>query len=441
MKSPFIFKKIIYSSCIYLFICFFFSSCDSVDWSLLYAKQINTSTDVRRQNLRERVRQRVLKDTSTPCRDSKSCKSACEDIYLKAGDLNQCYNTGEDKIKRILEVFDILIAPDRSSELNDIDVNDFKFFLDIGWRGFFDLIDPSHRDEDGDRRDYDKEDLYAYDSETSRLVLEWIANKSEIAKAIASKDRNREIMRHLFCIYGEDALDDRLDDVIENIKKLANDGSRETGNSADDIVDFANGITGSANAVSGIRNLVDDGTRETGDNADDILDWADQIKTNTEDAVEGIKTLIDDGTRETGNSADDIIDFANVAGQIIGNADEVLQIVQSALAIFELADILGTKDNVSCHDNQAQILLGFANDGFDDVSFITYANSKEVDKAVDLAVDVVDQVCSEDSDNEQTCKNLHYCLALKYENLDRSIFSSYGFDSGSTVDCNLYIKR
>ena len=67
--------------------------------------------------------------------------------------------------------------------MNDIDVNDFKVFLDIGWRGFFDLIDPSHRDEDGDRRDYDKEDLYAYDSDTSHLVLEWVANKPESSQS------------------------------------------------------------------------------------------------------------------------------------------------------------------------------------------------------------------------------------------------------------------
>ena len=362
-------------------------------------------------------------------------------MYLKAGDLNQCYNTGEDQIKRVLEVFDVLIAPDRSSELNDIDVNDFKIFLDIGWRGFFDLIDPSHRDEDGDRRDQDKEDLYAYDSETAHLVLEWIANKPEIAKAVAGEDRNREIMRHLFCIYGEEALDDRLDDVIDSIKNLADDGTRDIGSSADDIFDFTSNITSNNSVVSSIQNLINDDTRDTGSSANDILDWADQIKTNTALAVTEIKKLIDNSNEDdTEINPNYILYFANqITGD--GNQDEKEKIIRSARAIFELVDILETKDSISCHDNQAQILLGFADSAFDDVSFITYANSKEADKAVDLAVDVVDKVCLEESENTEICTNLHYCLALNYENLDRSIFSSYGFDSNSTVNCNLYINR
>ena len=162
----------------------------------------STSDDEARDSLRGRIRSRSLSDSSTRCSESKSCKNTCEDIYLKATDLDRCYNTSESKVKAVAEVFDILINPRRLSDLNDIEVKDFSQFLSIGHRAFLDLIDPVHRDEDGDRRNVYWEDLHAYDARSAQLVLEWIANEEKTARAISSKDKDLDIVRHLFCIAG-----------------------------------------------------------------------------------------------------------------------------------------------------------------------------------------------------------------------------------------------
>ena len=162
----------------------------------------STSDDEGRDTLRGRIRSRSLSDSSARCSESKSCKNTCEDIYLKATDLDRCYNTSESKVKAVSEVFDILINPEKLSNLNDIDAKDFSQFLSIGYRAFLDLIDPVFRDEDGDRRNVYWEDLHAYDARSAQLVLEWIANEEKATRSIASKDKDLDIVRHLFCIAG-----------------------------------------------------------------------------------------------------------------------------------------------------------------------------------------------------------------------------------------------
>ncbi len=182
-----------------LFLSLFLMSCIDQPITRLFS----TSEDEGARNqLRERVRSRSLRDSSARCSESERCKETCEDMYLKATDLDRCYNAKESRVKAISDVFDILINPDRLSDLNDIDPTDFSHFLNIGWRGFLDLIDPVHRDEDGDRRNTYWEDIYAYDADTALLVLEWIANEEQIARSVSSKDEDLDITRHLFCIAG-----------------------------------------------------------------------------------------------------------------------------------------------------------------------------------------------------------------------------------------------
>ena len=160
-----------------------------------------STSDDSRDSLRSRVR-RSLSDTSARCFESENCKSVCEDMYLKATDLDRCYDTSENRVKAVAEVFDVLINPDRLSDLNDIEVKDFAHFLNIGYRAFLDLIDRVHRDEDGDRRNTYWEDVHAYDYRSAQLVLEWIANEEKVARSISSKDKDSDIIRHLFCIAG-----------------------------------------------------------------------------------------------------------------------------------------------------------------------------------------------------------------------------------------------
>ena len=169
----------------------------------------SSADDDARNELRDRVRSRSLSDSSARCSESERCKESCEDMYLKATDLDRCYNATESRVRSISDVFDILINPDRLSDLNDIEATDFSHFLNIGWRGFLDLIDPVHRDEDGDRRNTYWEDIYAYDADTAQLVLEWISNEEKIARSVSSKDEDLDISRHLFCIAGRSVEDQK----------------------------------------------------------------------------------------------------------------------------------------------------------------------------------------------------------------------------------------
>jgi len=180
-----------------IFLLLFSASCIDQPVTELYS----TAKDARGQ-LRERVRSRSLNDSSGQCSESKRCRENCEDIYLKAVDLDRCYDSTENRVKDISEVFEVLINPNRLSDLNDIETVDFSHFLNIGYRGFLDLVDPVHRDEDGDRRNIYWEDIHAYDPGSAQLVLEWIANEEKIARSILSRDDNLDIVRHLFCIAG-----------------------------------------------------------------------------------------------------------------------------------------------------------------------------------------------------------------------------------------------
>ena len=163
-----------------------------------------TDQDDGRRRLRNSIRDRSLNsDSSNYCRESQNCKEVCDSIYLKATDLDRCYNTRENRVDEIADTFGILINPRRLSHLNDIDDQAFSDFLNIGYRGFLDLIDPIHIDEDGDRRHENWEDLYAYDSITAELVLEWIAEEEKASKSIQFEDKQGEVLRHLVCLVGQ----------------------------------------------------------------------------------------------------------------------------------------------------------------------------------------------------------------------------------------------
>ncbi len=192
-------------SFINFFIIVFFLSCTqggTYDY-LSSIKDTNIDSDDGRRRLRDSIRDRTLRNSSDYCRESEDCKEVCDSLYLKASDLDRCYNARENRVDEIAGTFDILINPRRLSELNDIEDEFFSDFLNLGYRGFLDLVDPIHIDEDGDRRDDNWEDIHSYDSRTAQLVLEWMAEEEKIAKALQSKDKDDEIFRHLICLLGQ----------------------------------------------------------------------------------------------------------------------------------------------------------------------------------------------------------------------------------------------
>ena len=172
-----------------------------------------SSSDSRRRRTSRR-NSGSLNESSQPCKDNRSCVDTCDDIYLKATDLNNCYNESEALIKRVADIFDALINPKRLADLRDLDEDDFADFLNIGYQGFLDLVDPVDKDEDGDRRNDDWEDLYAYGAKNARVVLEWLANEEDIAKTLKKEDRNDSIVKELLIAAGKDPLNARSELII-----------------------------------------------------------------------------------------------------------------------------------------------------------------------------------------------------------------------------------
>ena len=183
------------------------ASCMQGSYEYLSSEVSDSETEDARRRIRNNIRDRNLTGSSDYCRESEDCKEVCDSMYLKATDLDRCYNTREYQVDAAADVFDVLITPRRLSDLNDIDEKGFSEFLNIGYRGFLDLIDPTHIDEDGDRRnrrDRNRGDRYAYDSDTAELVLEWLAEEEKISKSVQSKDKEDEILRHLVCLVGQE---------------------------------------------------------------------------------------------------------------------------------------------------------------------------------------------------------------------------------------------
>ena len=159
----------------------------------------DNSLSRRRRLGRENLRSQSLADQ---CSNKSSCKTKCDEMYLKASDLDTCYNTREDAVDRVFDVFGVLQNPDTLADLNGIEEDDFQDYMVIGEQSFLDLVDPELDDEDHDRINEDWEDLYSYDADQARLVLEWIAENEEISKTMKNYDDDRSIMRELFTVVG-----------------------------------------------------------------------------------------------------------------------------------------------------------------------------------------------------------------------------------------------
>lgn len=302
----------------------------------------STSEDARDQ-LRDRVRSRTLSDSSERCSESERCKETCEDMYLKATDLDRCYDSQENRVKAVSEVFEVLVNPDRLSDLNDIEDKDFSHFLNIGYRGFLDLIDPVHRDEDGDRRNEYWEDIHAYDSDSAQLVLEWIANKEKIARTVLSKDDDLDIIRHLFCIAGRSVSEDEQKEYICDLWGVS--------------VSDCNSIT-----------LGSDGMW-TPLNPPNIDNWSITLE-DSDPPSRGI-----------------------------------------------------------CHDNPASIYIGLIQGEYDDVGFSTYAEAQDNDNAVEIAEDLIAEICGSSPLEENLCAQFYLCPVLvEYE----------GYELDSLQRCSLY---
>ena len=328
----------------------------------------STSDDEARDSLRGRIRSRSLSDSSARCFESKNCKNTCEDIYLKATDLDRCYNTSESKVKAVAEVFDILINPGRLSDLNDIEVKDFSQFLSIGYRAFLDLVDPVHRDEDGDRRNTYWEDIHAYDARSAQLVLEWIANEEQVSRAVSSKDKNLDIIRHLFCIAGRSVSVNKQKNYICDLWGLNNcnlsDRTWNTpwDNDADPPVITSSSFEWEITV------------------GDETWTWSVGVE---EEPISSPPPNTSDKRRRNN------WEFTNENSSVLED----------------------------CHDDPASLYIGLTQGEYDDVGFSTYAGKQENNQAENLSDKLINEICGTNT----LCNQFYKCpVWAEYEGYSTS---------------------
>ena len=128
------------------------------------------------------------KDDGDPCKGSDSCEKTCEDMYGRE-DLQECEDEGRDKVSRLYKVYKHLKSgeyrelEDISEEDNDVDLDDFEDYLEIGVSGWIDLI----------------ESWSSGTPDTNKLrdTLEWLIDKKNVAEVLQDSDDGLDVLEKI----------------------------------------------------------------------------------------------------------------------------------------------------------------------------------------------------------------------------------------------------
>ena len=293
----------------------------------------------------------------------------CDEIYLKASALDECYDERESTVKAIAEVFDELISPDRLSDLNDIGYKDFEKFLNISPSGFLDLVDPVDRDEDGDRRrnNDDWEDLYAYDSDTARLVLEWLANEEDISKGLKKHDKDNDIVKELLSQAGSDPEESEREPLCGAGYNIVRIGSG----------DYCLKEKGSGTCTA---------------------------SSEGDERIEGVNYCLK--RKGSGNCAS------------LGETEKEIENTDYCLGhIYPKCE----KNKSNWSQYNLNMALGFSDNAYDDVSLWTYAYSQREDNKKTSVEEILESIIADSICPVGNCDDVYLCLARVYEGSGTSL--------------------
>ena len=139
------------------------------------------------------------KDDGEPCRDSDSCEETCKDIYDAFAEANECMDEGRDKVGRLDKVFKHLKSGkynellDISEEDNDVDMDDFEDYLEIGATGWTDLIEGWGAPDKVSERAVNK----LNDGDKLTDTLKWIIDKTNVAEVLQDSDDGLDVLETL----------------------------------------------------------------------------------------------------------------------------------------------------------------------------------------------------------------------------------------------------
>ena len=129
------------------------------------------------------------KDDGDPCKGSDSCEETCDRIYGDYSEVQKCEDEGRDKVGRLDKVYKHLKSGkynellDISEEDNDVDMDDFEEYLELGVTGWTDLIE-----EWGDGT-----------PEPSKLIdtLQWLIDKTSVSEVLQDSDDGLDVLEKI----------------------------------------------------------------------------------------------------------------------------------------------------------------------------------------------------------------------------------------------------
>ena len=128
---------------------------------------------------------------SRSCSSRDSCQDICDDMFEYTTERYNCYELTSGEVNTVSRVWDEFSNDNvESSELEDLDPDDVKAYLDIGFESFVDLVAGKEVGE----KQWDSDDMSA----NSQKILQWIAEESDIAGVILEQDSHFTLGLELF---------------------------------------------------------------------------------------------------------------------------------------------------------------------------------------------------------------------------------------------------
>ena len=148
---------------------------------------------------------------SSVCSDRDSCQDICDDLFSYTTERYNCYELSSDEVNTISKVSDELEHREiNSNELEDLDADDVRAYLEIGMDSFIDLIKGEAVGDDAKENNApqwgERVSAPSSNRRNSAKILVWIAENEDIAEVILEQDRNFELGLELFQAVGVSAI-------------------------------------------------------------------------------------------------------------------------------------------------------------------------------------------------------------------------------------------
>ena len=144
------------------------------------------------------------------CSDRDSCQDICDDMFEYTTERYKCYDLGYEEVNTISKVWDEFSRNSvRSSELEDLDADDVRSYLELGFESFIDLVkgeavgdsvNKAQWNPDGDDNDRTSCSVSNKNciANNARKIMKWLAEEDDIAEIFLEQDRDFELGLELF---------------------------------------------------------------------------------------------------------------------------------------------------------------------------------------------------------------------------------------------------